>query len=317
MRFHMIFFLLVIHQFCFSQTLEINDPIIDMHLHAVPLRQLQNTAHTPLPYKNIQIPETVEEHIQKTLQIMEDFHVVLGYVTGFDFENLARYREADPVRIRTGIQFGTAGLNIDTLRAKFESGELHMMGELTMQYAGKRPSDEDLDAYFALAEEMDIPVCIHMGFSFPGITRIAPKFRMTLGNPLLLEGVLNAHPKLRVCIAHAGWPFLEEIIAVLHTYPQVYIDISTINWLLPRTEFYAYLQAIIRAGFGKRVMYGSDQMSWPEGIKYSIEAIWEADFLSQDQKRDIFYNNAARFLRLSQEQIETHHQVTNENREIP
>ena len=30
-------------------------------------------------------------------------------------------------------------------------------------------------------------------------------------------------------------------------------------------------------------------------------------FLSEEQKRDILYNNAARFLRLSKEQIERHH----------
>ena len=31
------------------------------------------------------------------------------------------------------------------------------------------------------------------------------------------------------------------------------------------------------------------------------------DFLSDEQKRDILYNNAARFLRLSEEQIAEHH----------
>ena len=168
------------------------------------------------------------------------------------------------MRIKTGIQFSTAVLDIGMLRSKFESGEFEIMGELTMQYAGKTPSDSDLDSYFALAESMDIPVCIHTGLSFPGITRVAPNFRMSLGNPLVVEELLNKHPNLRVWLAHASWPFLEEIKAVLHAYPQVYIDISTINWLLPRDEFYYYLKALMRAGYGKRIMYGSDQMSWPE-----------------------------------------------------
>jgi hypothetical protein len=46
-------------------------------------------------------------------------------------------------------------------------------------------------------------------------------------------------------------------------------------------------------------MFGSDQMLWPEMIGKAIEAIEAADFLTAEQKRDIFYNNAARFLRLS------------------
>ena len=53
-------------------------------------------------------------------------------------------------------------------------------------------------------------------------------------------------------------------------------------------------------------MYGSDQMIWPEVIGETIEAIEAADFLTEEQKRDILYNNAARFLRLSEEQIADH-----------
>jgi hypothetical protein len=45
-------------------------------------------------------------------------------------------------------------------------------------------------------------------------------------------------------------------------------------------------------------MFGSDQMVWPEKISSAVEAIEEAPFLTDEQKRDIFYNNAKRFLRL-------------------
>jgi predicted TIM-barrel fold metal-dependent hydrolase len=52
-------------------------------------------------------------------------------------------------------------------------------------------------------------------------------------------------------------------------------------------------------------MYGSDVGfdEYGEGIS----AILEADFLTDSQKRDILYNNAARFLRLTDEQIAEHH----------
>jgi uncharacterized protein len=46
-------------------------------------------------------------------------------------------------------------------------------------------------------------------------------------------------------------------------------------------------------------MFGSDQMIWPETLRVGIEAIESATFLSAEQKRDILYNNAARFLRLT------------------
>jgi predicted TIM-barrel fold metal-dependent hydrolase len=45
-------------------------------------------------------------------------------------------------------------------------------------------------------------------------------------------------------------------------------------------------------------MFGSDQMNWPTAIEYGIESIESAASLTAEQKRDILYNNAARFLRL-------------------
>jgi hypothetical protein len=42
-------------------------------------------------------------------------------------------------------------------------------------------------------------------------------------------------------------------------------------------------------------------------LRVSIKAIESADFLSAEQKRDIFYNNAALFLRLSKNEIARHH----------
>lgn len=39
-------------------------------------------------------------------------------------------------------------------------------------------------------------------------------------------------------------------------------------------------------------------MYWPEAIGMAVEAIDAAPFLTHADKRDIFYNNAVRFLRL-------------------
>jgi uncharacterized protein len=45
-------------------------------------------------------------------------------------------------------------------------------------------------------------------------------------------------------------------------------------------------------------MFGSDQMVWTDAIGKAVEGIESASFLSEQQKRDIFYNNAVRFFRL-------------------
>ena len=79
-------------------------------------------------------------------------------------------------------------------------------------------------------------------------------------------------------------------------HPQRYVDISMIDWYLPREEFHRYLRSVVEAGFAKRIMFGSDEMIWPDAIKLAIDGVISADFLSPKQKRDILYNNAARFL---------------------
>jgi hypothetical protein len=173
------------------------------------------------------------------------------------------------------------------------------MGEITAQYAGIALNDPKLEPYFALAEELDIPVQLHTGFGPPMSPYMGdPNFRMRYGNPLLLEDVLVKHPRLRVYIAHGGYPYLEETIALMLMYRQVYVDISAINWLLIPEEFHAYLQRLVQARLGKRIMFGTDQMIWPETVGMSIDAIESALFLSEEQKQDIFFNNAATFLRL-------------------
>ncbi|MFH1681142.1 MAG: amidohydrolase family protein, partial [Candidatus Eisenbacteria bacterium] len=76
--------------------------------------------------------------------------------------------------------------------------------------------------------------------------------------------------------------------------------LATINWIIPREEFQSYLRELVSAGFGKRLLFGSDQMVWPEAIRMAVEGIESAAFLTEEEKRDIFYNNAVRFLRLDE-----------------
>jgi predicted TIM-barrel fold metal-dependent hydrolase len=62
----------------------------------------------------------------------------------------------------------------------------------------------------------------------------------------------------------------------------------------------------VDAGFAERVMFGTDNIQ-AGLIERSIAVIEEAPFLSEQQKRDILFNNAARFLRLSEEEIARRH----------
>jgi len=283
-------------------------PIIDVHMHSESLSNLKEWG--PNPVSGLKAPESVEEHIKQTLLMMDRYNIVLVIASG-DLETVEQLRKSAPERIWAGPSFAIPGYDIERMRALYKSGQLRILGEVVAQYQGLSPSDQVLDPYFALAESLDIPACIHTGMSFPGITQSSPKFRVSLGNPLLLEELLNRHPKLRVWIAHMGFPFLEETIGILNVYPHVYFDTGAIDWLWPRNGFYSYLKDLIQAGFEKRIMFGSDQMTWPDAIGMAVEAIEKADFLTEEQKRNILYNNAARFLRLPPELVARHKGASN------
>jgi predicted TIM-barrel fold metal-dependent hydrolase len=290
-----------------GQTDTPRQPIIDVHLHSESLANLKDWGPNLVSGKKA--PESVEEHIKQTLEAMDRYNIVLGIASG-DLESVEQLRKAAPDRIWAGPSSGIPGLDIEKLRALYKDGRLKIMGEVCAQYDGLSPSDPILDPYFALAESLGIPACIHMGMSSPGITESSPKFRVSVGNPLLLEELLNRYPKLRVWIAHMGFPYLEETIGILNVYPRVYIDTGAIDWIERPEAFASYLRTLVMYGFEKRIMFGSDQMTWPDAIGLAVETIAKADFLSAEQKRDILYNNAARFLRLSPEQIAKHHRAS-------
>lgn len=315
-----------------QDTIKYSGPILDMHLHAeeahsppvalcppfndLPLRDPSKTyswatmleAYTdPDCTDPVRSPETDEGVMLETIAIMEQRNV-FGVLSGSP-DRVAEWMSAAPDRFIPGLDFWVKeGPSPDSLRSLYESGALSVLGEVLNQYDGITPNDKRMEPYWALAEELDIPVGIHIGKGAPGEFYLGARdYRAQLYSALTLEEVLVQHPRLRVYIMHAGYPMLDDLLSLMHAHPQVYIDIGVLAWAEPRAGFYRYLKAIIDTGFGKRVMFGSDQRVWPEMINVSIAAIEEAPFLSADKKRDIFYNNAARFLRLSDQEITRHH----------
>jgi uncharacterized protein len=310
-------------------------PVIDMHLHAMsadangppplalcmPVKEhpvydqrrpwgeifIESQKEPPCP-EPVWSPLTDEALMNETIAALERRNV-FGVLSGTP-ERIRQWMDAAPGRFIPGFQFrfGREDISPDELRRLFLEGKFAVFGEVTNQYIGISPSDPRFEPYLAVAEDLDIPVGIHVGVGPPGTPYFGlERFRAALHSPLTLEDALIRHPKLRVYIMHAGWPMLDDLLAVLWTHPQVYVDVGAIIFALPEAEFYRYLQRIVEAGFGKRVMFGSDQMVWPGVIERSIAVIERAPFLSEERKRDILYNNAARFLRLSEEEIARHY----------
>lgn len=251
-------------------------------------------------------PSAPGEYMKDVLAEMARMNVT-AVVFG-DPKSVQKWKDAAPARIipGTGFEIGFPAnqrVPLDELRKDFTTGGFKVMGEIGLQYEGLSPSDMSVDQYFALAEELDIPVAIHMGTGGSGRANIAmPKFRGSMGNPLLLEELLARHPKLRVQVMHAGYPMIDNMLTLLQANSHVYVDVAGLIWSYPIKEVNRYIERLVEAGFEDRVMFGTDQLFWPKLMAYSISIIQNAEYLTPEQKRDILYNNAARFLRLDRSQ---------------
>jgi predicted TIM-barrel fold metal-dependent hydrolase len=312
-----------------ARAVNAQEPIIDAHMHAVEMAQFVALAQPPpiphcVPMTDYPVPSsgkewpamfksakppcratwspvTDDEVRERSLAIMKRRNIY-GVVSG---SQVARWSAVAPERVIPSLGFpGPDAMSVESMRKEFKEGRFAVLGEVTAQYGGMSPDDPSLEPYWALAEELDIPVGIHIGTGPVGAPYLRfDRYRARLHSPLGLEEVLLRHPGLRVYIMHAGWPMIDDLLAVLWTHPQVHVDLGVIDWALPRAEFHRYLQRIVEAGFGKRVLFGSDQMIWPETIEMAIQNVASARFLTAEQRRDIFFNNAARFFRLSPERI--------------
>jgi hypothetical protein len=273
--------------------------IIDVHFHA---RKFNDYANPPPPNPITgKIPKwkNDKEVIEMMLATLKNNNVV-KVITAGSLTTIHDFQMADPERFIASLGYPDMENNplpdtADFIR-NFREKKFLVFGELGLQYVGKTLADPELEPYLAICERLGIPVAVHTGMSFPNTTyTCCPKFRTSLGNPQLIEEVLIRHPKMKIQLMHMGFPYLQETKAILNVYPQVYADIAGIDWLRPVPEFYSYLKSFIEGGFGKRIMYGSDQMAWEDAIPLSIKNVENAPFLTEEQKQDIFYNNAARF----------------------
>ena len=252
-----------------------------------------------LPLQGAATPEEYTKQVLAEYERLNVTAVVMG-----DEASVKKWKALAPGRIIMGTGFMNSPMAgsyepLDKLRAAYTTGGFKVMGEIGLQYQGISPSDTSVDKYFALAEELDIPVGIHMGTGGSGRANIgSPKFKGSMGNPLLLEDLLARHPKLRVWVMHAGYPMIDNMLTLLQANSHVYVDVAGLIWSYPRKEVDGYIQRLVEAGFEDRVMFGTDQLVWPKLMELSIEVIDRASYLTPQQKRDILYNNAARFLRL-------------------
>ncbi len=280
------------------------EKIIDMHIHSYTQSDFGEREPAADHYGN-KGSANAEEHRMETFDAFNNWNITKAVVSG-NPESVENWvaKDSSQLIIRGILMFAHNDYGMDSV--KFEQliidKKIEVFGEIAPYYSGTTLSDSGWQPYLRICEKYDIPVAVHTGGGDPGGTYSwSPKARLKLGDPYLIEDVLVKYPRLRIYMMHAGgedWP--EHGIRLMAYYPQLYIDIAVMLWVEPNTQRYIkeFLRNAKEAGYLNRIMFGSDQMLWPYAIQKSIDFLNSLDFLTKEEKENIFYNNAARFLKL-------------------
>lgn len=193
------------------------------------------------------------------------------------------------------IGFGSVNPRFKGVKAAVEEIErmivdLQLTGlKLYPMYDHYSPDDKDLTfPIFEKALELEIPVIVHQS-STP--TRFAP---LEFGRPILLDVIGREFPDLKICVAHAGLPWLDECIVLVERHPNFSMDLSFTNSALTREEMYRFLTRCKRWGVPlTKVMWGTDYPCF-ETVDTLVQK-----FLTLNEEADRLEEP-----RLSQEEIE-------------
>ena len=173
---------------------------------------------------------------------------------------------------------GTLHPDSDNIEAEIE--EIRTLGlkgvKLHPDIQQFRIDDEKMDKIYTLCQG-NLPILMHTG-----------DHRFDYSNPNRMKPVLEKYPNLTVVGAHfGGWSVWDEATEKLSKYPNFFVDCSSSLYAMTADK----AKELIMAYGTDRVLFGTDYPMWE--IKTDLERFMAID-LTEKQREDIFYNNAAK-----------------------
>jgi len=189
--------------------------------------------------------------------------------------------------------------SVDPNSGKDASSELRRSHEqLGLRGLKLNPALQDFDPaapaaldVYKEAERLEMPILIHTGLTFSN------RFSIKHNQPLVLDDIARKYPKLRICLAHMGWPWVWDAVAVTIRNSNVYLDtagtfagtpiesVRQITSLVP--------PRVVENTLGERLMFGSD---YPRIEVNKMFAAISTFSLRQDVLENILGRNALSFL---------------------
>ncbi|MFQ5496003.1 MAG: amidohydrolase family protein [Phycisphaerae bacterium] len=206
-----------------------------------------------------------------------DTTIVVGFVSRYLEAEIPNDRIAEYVGHHPDRLIGFAGIDpsepkeaiVEVARAQDELG----MPGLAIAPAAQdfHPSNSRAMLVYAEAAERGMPVIFHTGVHVGSATK------MEYARPLLLDEVARELPRLRIIIAHMGYPWVDETVMLLAKHQHVYAETS---WLLRRPwQGFQALLAAYEYGVMDKLLFGS---GFPvSSASCCIEALYGINHLCQ------------------------------------
>ena len=156
------------------------------------------------------------------------------------------------------------------------------------------PGDEYMEPIYQICEKYNKPIVFHCGMS------VEPDTLSKYARPVEFEETAYRHPKLRICLAHCGWPWVQETCMLMLKYRNVYADTAFL-YFDTAPEFYHKVFEVdmgphwIDRSFRHQIMFGSDD---PRLEMRRMKKAIEAMDIRESTKDLIFGQNAIEFLGL-------------------
>ena len=120
---------------------------------------------------------------------------------------------------------------------------------------GFYPSDKKYDGIWEVLQAGSKPVMFHVGFTVLGAnTEGGTGIALDYGRPIHLDKLARDFPRMKIIAAHPGWPWQEELLAVLTHKRNIHVDTS--GYLAEQLP--EMFQRALRGRLQDKALFGTD-----------------------------------------------------------
>lgn len=154
------------------------------------------------------------------------------------------------------------------------------------------PNDRTYYPIYSKCEELDVPITFHTGSTYWGAgLEGGGGVKLRYSDPMLLDDVAADFPQLKIIMAHPGWPWQDQQLAIATHKENVYIDLSGWSPKYFQPLLVTYMTKLIPHKF----MFGTDYpMLSPQRWLQDFETL----HVSAEVKAMVLGGNARKLLKL-------------------